>query len=71
MDKKIKKLLKSEGEMLMKSFGFILVMCALVGCASIEKELNIPEDNIAEELIEDAIKIETGISVDLTPSTPE
>lgn len=55
----------------MKSFGFILVMAALSGCASLEKEVGLEPDNVIEEAAEAIIKMETGISVDLTPSTPE
>jgi hypothetical protein len=57
--------------MLMKSFGFILVMAALVACGPIEKKLGLEEDCLPEELIEDAIQIETGLHLDLTPDSVE
>lgn len=32
---------------------------------------NYPQDNAIEEIVEDVIKVETGVDVDLTPQSPE
>lgn len=55
-----------------KLLGFLTfgVIC-LVACEPINRYLSLPDDNFAEELSEAAIKIETGLDVDLTPSSPE
>lgn len=41
------------------------------GCAYINHWCGLKDDNIVEESLEDVIEHETGISIDLTPSTPE
>lgn len=43
----------------------------LSGCEPVNRYLGLQDDNIGEELIEEAIKLETGMNVDLTPSSPE
>lgn len=40
-------------------------------CAMIEKQIGIEEDNVGEEIIEDVIKYESGIDIDLTPDSKE
>lgn len=52
--------------------GALLCIVAGVGMIVIEKyNKNIPQDNILEEVIEDAIKKETGLDIDLSPQTEE
>lgn len=41
------------------------------GCSKIAKMCNLEEDSYIEENIERVILKETGISLDLTPSSPE
>ena len=47
--------------------GLLLIIIALVGCSYLNKKLGLEDDNIVEELVEDIIEEELGISVDLTP----
>lgn len=49
-------------------FSMTLLFCS---CGYIEKQLGLPEDNLIEEAGEFALKYETGIDVDFTPSSPE
>ena len=49
--------------------GFCLLLCG--GCSYIKKKMNMSDDWWGEELLEDVIENKTGISADLTPSTPE
>lgn len=46
----------------------IVAVCAIGGFVS-SKWLG--DDNPVEEFSEDVIKMETGVSIDLTPSSPE
>jgi hypothetical protein len=41
------------------------------GCSYVNKKLGLKDDNIAEEIIEEVIKKETGLSIDLTPESKE
>lgn len=43
----------------------------LTSCSSINKMFGLKDDNVAEELIEQAIESKTGLNIDLTPSSPE
>lgn len=53
----------------------ILLMCVTIitvaACSQINQKLGLPDDNLGEELIEAAIKIKTGLDIDLTPDSPE
>lgn len=55
----------------MKKALFSILLLVLCGCSPINKWLGLPDDNIAEEMIEDIIKGRTGLDIDLTPETPE
>lgn len=48
-----------------------LMLSMLTGCSYINKWCGLKDDNIIEEGVEAAIKVETGLDVDLTPGTPE
>ena len=48
--------------------GVIISLCALGGIIS---SLYLGDDNPIEELLEKVIEEETGVDVDLTPSSPE
>jgi hypothetical protein len=54
-----------------KSLVMFSMILSLASCAYIEKQLGLEEDNFLEETGEFALKYETGIDVDFTPSTPE
>lgn len=43
----------------------------MAGCSYINDYFSLPDDNVYEEVTEAAIKYETGLDIDLTPSTPE
>lgn len=49
----------------------IATVLTLSGCEPVNRYLGLSDDNIGEELIEAAVKIETGLDIDLTPSSPE
>lgn len=46
----------------------LLFLCA---CEPINRYFSLPDDNLIEESAEFAIKMETGLNVDLTPTSPE
>ena len=49
-----------------------LILCVfLCSCGAINKKLGIQDDNPIEESVEEVIKVQTGLNVDLTPDTPE
>ena len=51
------------------TLGFgLLCLCA---CEPINRYLSLPDDNLFEETAEFAVKAETGLDLDLTPSSPE
>ena len=51
---------------------FILIVCSFVGgCSYINKKLGLDQDNIFEEIIEQIIKEEINLDIDLTPESPE
>ena len=54
--------------LLIISIGVSLVF--LMACSAVVWK-NYPQDNIVEELIEEAIKSKTSLEIDLSPSTPE
>jgi len=43
----------------------------LGGCTMINRQLGLSDDNIVEELLEKEIENRIGLSVDLSPSSPE
>ena len=49
----------------------IVASCLVSGCSWINDKLGIPHENIVEEMIEQQIQNQIGISIDLTPETPE
>ena len=53
---------------MMLIFGMIPL---LLSCSKINSMLGLQDDNIMEEVVEDVIKQETGLDMDLTPSSPE
>jgi hypothetical protein len=52
---------------------FFLVsgLLSLASCSTINEKLHLSDDNLGEEIIEDVIKQETGIDMDLTPNSKE
>ena len=56
----------------MKKMALTLLMIVnLQSCNQINTRFGLADDNIIEEIVEAIIHQETGIDVDLTPSTPE
>lgn len=53
--------------------GCLLCVCVAgcVSCTWLNKKLGLRDDNIIEEAVEEAIKEETGLDVDMTPDSPE
>jgi len=56
----------------LRNIAIFFILGALVfGCSYVNKFIGIDDDNIIEEVAEKAIESETGLDIDLTPSTPE
>lgn len=49
----------------------IVITGFLGGCTMINRQLGLSDDNIVEELLEKEIENRIGLSVDLSPSSPE
>lgn len=49
----------------------LLIAFCCCSCSYINKKFGLKDDNLGEELIEEAIEMKTGLDVDLTPSSPE
>ena len=49
-----------------------MVMVGLLsGCHWINEKLGIPDDNLAEEIVESQLERASGVDIDLTPDSPE
>ena len=48
-----------------------IIICVCCACAMCNRIFNLPDDNVMEELLEEAIQLETGVKIDLTPSSSE
>lgn len=46
-------------------------MIVLSACSEANRKLGVQDDNLVEEIVEEAIKGKTGLDIDLTPATPE
>lgn len=55
----------------MRFFSIIVLILALSSCTPINQKLGLQDDNFGEELVEEAIELKTGLSVDLSPSSKE
>ena len=55
----------------MKKLIFIFMIFVLSSCSYINQKLGMKDDNIPEEIMEKVIENQTGVSIDLTPLTPE
>jgi len=61
-------LLQSNKELIMKTaIVCIVLMCTVVSCSYLNKQLNLPDDHPMEELTEFVIEKQTGLDIDLTP----
>ena len=49
----------------------IIIVACMGGCSYFNKTLGLKDDHVVEEMIEEKIKQETGVDIDLTPRTPE
>ena len=50
---------------------FLWTLMTVCSCEGINEMAGLQDDNIGEEIIEILIHQETGLNLDLTPSTPE
>lgn len=48
-----------------------LAILLLPSCHYLNEKLGLDDDNLGEEVIEAVIQAETGMSLDLTPGSPE
>jgi len=46
-------------------------MIVLSGCSEANRKLGVKDDNLVEEIVEEAIHAKTGLDIDFTPATPE
>lgn len=46
----------------------LLIIIFFISCSSINKDLGLKDDNLGEQIIEDVIKMEIGLDIDLTPN---
>jgi len=44
---------------------------ALTACSGLNESVGLEDDNLIEEVAEEAVRLETGLDIDLTPSSPE
>ena len=60
------------GRFFMRLFIVVLIIAACMGgCSYLNKTLGLNDDHAVEEAIEEKIREETGVNIDLTPRTPE
>lgn len=60
------------GQIFMWGLVFLALICVIFNaCDHFYAKLEIQHDNVVEEAVEDIIKEETGIEIDLTPSSKE
>lgn len=48
-----------------------ILLITLDSCSMINKKVGLPDDNLIEECAEILLDVETGLNVDLSPSSPE
>lgn len=44
---------------------------ALTACSGMNESVGLVDDNLIEEIAEEAVRLETGLDVDFTPNSPE
>jgi len=54
---------------ILMKLGLVMLTFALIlgSCAYLNKKFNLPDDNLVEQSVEEAIEYESGVAVDLTP----
>jgi hypothetical protein len=62
---------KNPDQFLKIGLTIFFLLIGIHSCISLNKWLKKEDDWIGEELMEEAIRMRTGIDFDLTPSTPE
>lgn len=53
------------------TFIVIYLLAFLIACTPINQKMGLSDDHLGEELLEEAIKMKTGLNIDLSPSTKE
>tara|TARA_R110002126_G_scaffold25811_1_gene87879 strand:- start:2489 stop:2683 length:195 start_codon:yes stop_codon:yes gene_type:complete len=57
---------------IIKVMAYLLIIgCVLGGCSYLNKKSGLDDDNAIEEAIEDQLEEHLGISIDLSPDSPE
>lgn len=51
--------------------GLVFLLTITGACSKINKYFGLPDDNAVEQRIEEIVKDETGVKIDLTPSEQE
>jgi hypothetical protein len=61
--------------MIMREGSILIIIAILAGAAILSsvatKVFKLEDDNTAEEFVEEVIQDQTGLDIDLTPSSPE
>lgn len=57
--------------MLRHVFPWLVLAVACIACEPINRWIGQEDDWAGEEALEEAIRYETGVKIDLTPSSPE
>ena len=61
--------------MIMREGSMLIIIAILAGAAILSsvatKVFKLEDDNTAEEFVEEVIQDQTGLDIDLTPSSPE
>lgn len=55
----------------MKKFIIMMGLILLTSCSYVNEYFGMEDDNLAEEVVEEVIKVKAGINIDLTPDSPE
>ena len=59
-------------EVIMKAVVFLVVLSAALGaCSMLNRQIGLPDDHPLEEAIEEELKVNLDLDVDLTPESPE
>lgn len=50
---------------------FLAMGCIIIGCSTVNKWCGFKDDNVIENLTEDAVECTTGLQIDLTPESQD
>ena len=65
------KVLKNKDFLIFSFLGICMLLGFTQCCETLYDQIGVPPDNPVEEALEDVLEHNTGIVIDLSPSTPE